>query len=132
MFHWQFLRTLTCDLNLRLDALAGIHLQRLSPDTLAWNGAVYRYVIACTFADVWCGSIAFLWSLRRSIAHNLAFIATFTLALLAFNILRLSVSDVLFAAGLSWNLAHNVLSGFAYFAVWSYLAHHLRREGILH
>jgi hypothetical protein len=31
---------------------------------------------------------------------------------------RLSISDVLFAAGMSWDVAHNLISGISYFAVW--------------
>jgi hypothetical protein len=29
-----------------------------------------------------------------------------------------SISDVLFAAGISWDVAHNLISGISYFAVW--------------
>ena len=46
------------------------------------------------------------------------------LALFAFNVFRLSVSDVLFAVGLPWDLAHNVISGFAYFLVWVWVWRH--------
>jgi hypothetical protein len=127
-FRWEWLRSLTADANLRLDALAGVHLQRLSFDTVAWQGQTYRYVIACTFADVWCGSLAFLWRMDDKVARNLAVIAGWSVALFAFNVFRLSVSDVLFALGLSWNLAHNVVSGIAYFAVWQVLWWRLNRR----
>src|SRR3954451_15421634 len=89
-FRWEWLRYLTSEWNLRLDALVGVHLQRVSFDTVMWNGHVYRYVIACTFADVWCGAIAFIWQLRRSVSQNLFTLATFTLSLFVFNIARLS------------------------------------------
>ena len=109
---------------MRLDALAGVFLQRIGPETVMFRGQVYRYVIACTFADVFCGAIPLLWDLRSTVLRNLALLAAFAVVLFAFNIFRLSLSDALFAHGVSWNLGHNVVSGFAYFAVWSWLWPH--------
>jgi hypothetical protein len=121
LFDWRWLRSLTCDLNLRLDGLAGVHLQRVAYDAVMYRGALYSYGIACTFADVWCGGIPLLWDLRRSVGRNLATVLAFGGALLVFNVARLSFSDVLFAKGLSWDLAHNVVSGICYFAIWTWI-----------
>jgi hypothetical protein len=118
-FRWEFLRFLTMELNLRLDALAGVHLQRITFDTVAWNGATYHYAIACTMADVWCGAIPLIWDIRSRVVANLRYLAILTVALFTFNVFRLSVSDVLVAAGLSWDLGHNVISGVAYFLIWT-------------
>lgn len=123
-FRWDLLRFLTAELNVRLDALAGVMLQRVSPDTVLWKGEAYRYVIACTFADVWCGAIPLVWNLRRSAAVNLARILVLGIVLIAFNVFRLSLSDVLFAAGIPWDLAHGVIGGLAYFAVFVWIWKH--------
>src|SRR4051812_16496856 len=120
-FDWRFLRNLTLDLNLRLDSLFGVHLQQISSDTVMYNGALYRYVIACTIADVWCGAIPLIWDIRSRVGQNLRLIGVLTVSLFAFNIIRLSFSDVLFAYGLSWNVAHNVVSGVAYFLIWTFV-----------
>ena len=127
-FRWEFLRFLTSEGNLRLDLLAGIHLQRITADTVMWKGVLYHYENPCTFVDVWFGSIPLLWSLRRSVARNVGFMAVVAAGMFCFNVFRLSVSDVLFAAGLPWNLAHNVLSGISYFLVWVWIWSRLRRE----
>jgi hypothetical protein len=121
LFRWQLLRFLTSEANLRLDLLAGIHLQRISADTVMWKGVLYRYVNACTFVDVWFGSVPLLWSLRRSLARNMLMMGGFALAMFCFNVFRLSLSDVLFAAGVPWDLAHNVISGISYFVVWVWI-----------
>jgi hypothetical protein len=123
-FRWEMLRYLSSEANLRLDLLAGLHLQRLSIDTVQWRGSVYQYENACTFIDVWFGSIPLLWNLGRPVAANLRFFAGLALALFAFNIFRLSFSDLLFSAGLPWDLAHNAVSGIAYFAVWVWIWRH--------
>lgn len=123
-FRWEVLRYLTSEANLRLDLLAGLHLQRLSLDTVQWRGSVYHYENACTFVDVWFGAIPLLWNLQRRVAANLGFFAQFAIALFVFNVFRLSLSDVLFSAGLNWDLAHNVVSGIAYFAVWVWIWRH--------
>ena len=125
-FHWDWLRYVTSEANLQLDALVGVHLQRISFDTVMWSGHLYRYVIACTFADVWCGALAFLWIVRRSVAQNLLGVAGFTIGLFALNIARLSFSDFLCAHGMSWNIGHNVVGGICYFLIWTWLQRNLR------
>jgi hypothetical protein len=127
LFRWELLRFLTSEANLRLDLLAGIHLQRISADTVMWKGVLYRYENPCTFVDVWFGSVPLLWNLRRTVARNLGFMAVVAAAMFCFNVFRLSVSDVLFAAGLSWNVAHNVISGISYFMVWFWIWNRLRQ-----
>jgi hypothetical protein len=126
-FDWTWLRALTMQLNLRLDALLGVVLQPISNEAVMWHGAVYRYGIACTFADVWCAAIPLIWDFRPGWKSNLRVLAAFTVALFAFNIVRLSISDVLFAAGLSWNVAHNMVAGVAYFAIWEFVRRRLKR-----
>jgi hypothetical protein len=123
-FQWKALRFLTSEANLRLDLLAGIHLERISYDVVRWKGVFYQYQNACTFIDVWFGSLPLLWNLRHSVARNIAFFGVLALGFFAFNVLRLSFSDVLFAAGVSWDLAHNVVSGLAYFLVWIGIWHY--------
>ena len=127
-FRWELLRFLTSEANLRLDLLAGIHLQRISADMVMWKGVLYRYENPCTFVDVWVGSIPLLWNLRRSIVWNFLFMAVVAAAMFCFNVFRLSVSDVLFAAGLPWNVAHNVISGISYFVVWVWIWNRLTEQ----
>jgi hypothetical protein len=121
LFRWEWLRYLTSEANLRLDLIAGIQLQRLASDLVMWKGVLYRYENACTFVDVYFGSIPLLWNLRRNIVQNLAFLAVVAVAYFAFNVFRLTISDILFATGLPWDLAHNVISGISYFAVWVWI-----------
>ena len=57
----------------------------------------------------------------RNPARNLAHLAVFSVALLAFNVLRLTASDIMYSWGLPWTWAHEVVGGAAWFAVWVYL-----------
>lgn len=127
-FRWEFLRFLTSEANLRFDSLFGIHLQRISADTVMWRGVVYHYENACTFVDVFFGSIPLLWNLRRTIVENVLFLTVVAGGMFFYNVFRLSVSDVLFAAGLPWDLAHNVISGLTYFVVWVWIWKRLRAD----
>lgn len=120
-FQWEWLRGLTCDLNLRLDAIFGVHLQKIAFDTVMYRGALYRYVVACTMVDAFCGALPLIWDLRRSWRSNALLVVVFAVSLLTFNVIRLSFSDVLFAWGLSWNWAHNVVSGISYFLLWEWI-----------
>ena len=121
LFQWHWLRSATLEGNAAFDALMGVRLDRVASDAVFWNGSVYRYVISCTFADVWCGALAFLIDLRRSILCNFRRLAIFTVALFAFNITRLSLSDFFFAHRIPWVIAHDAFAGFCYYAVWQYL-----------
>jgi hypothetical protein len=123
-FRWEAVRFLTSELQLRFEALLGLARFRLSPEAVLWKGHVYTYLTACTFADVWCGAIPLLWDLRRTWAGNLARVVSLAIGLLLFNVLRLTLSDVLYAGGAPWVIAHDVVAGFAYFAVWVWLWHH--------
>jgi len=117
-FHWHWLRFLTSEANLRVDALLGLQMQRLSSDTILWNGMLYKYENACTFADVWCAAIPLIWNLRKSFTSNLSLLAWFTPVLFVFNIFRLSASDFFFSTGIPWMWAHEFVGGCAYFLVW--------------
>ncbi len=121
LFRWEFLRYLTSEANLHLDLFAGIHLQRLSSDLVMWKGTLYRYENSCTFIDVFFGTIPLVWNLRLSILRNLGLLAVVAAGYFAFNVFRLTISDILFAIGLPWDLAHNVISGITYFAVWVWI-----------
>jgi hypothetical protein len=127
-FRWEFLRFLTSEANLRLDLFAGIHLERISVDTVLWKGVLYRYENPCTFVDVWFGSIPLLWNFRRSLIKNVCWMAAIAAAMFSFNVVRLSFSDLLFAARVPWDLAHNVISGVAYFLVWLLIWTRLRKD----
>jgi len=118
---WHWLKHLTLEMNLRLDALLGIPLERLTAETVMWRGQIYRYEIACTFADVWCGALPLIWNLRKTVGRNVLDALLFGAALIGFNVARLSFSDVLFAAGIAWDIAHHVISGVSYFAVWTWI-----------
>ena len=117
-FDWLWLKNITASLNLRLDHLAGVALQRVSVDTVRLGHESFQYVIACTFADVWCAALALVWNTRQSVARNLEFLVAFTAGLFLLNVVRLSAADVVYAAGMSWSLAEGVIGGLGYFAVW--------------
>ena len=125
-FRWEFLRSWTAQANMLLDRWAGVYLLRISTDAVVWHGMIFRYENACTFVDVWLGSIPLLWNTRRGFGQNLRFLSLYTPVLFAFNVFRLSISDILFAHGVPWNIAHNVLSGVAYFVVWIWVWGRLR------
>lgn len=123
LFDWHWLRSATLQANSTVDALLGVRLQRIAPDTVLWNGTAYRYVISCTMADVWCGALAFLIDVRRGFVSNIRSLVIFTLGLFAFNALRLSISDVLQAHSVPWVLAHEAFAGVCYYLIWLYLWH---------
>jgi hypothetical protein len=118
---WEFLRYSTSELNLRLDSLIGIFLERVSNDTLLWHGVLYRYQNACIFVDVWCGSIPLLWKLNGSNAENIRCLSLFSLSLFGFNVVRLTLSDCLYSVGLPWLWSHGILVGITYFLVWTWI-----------
>jgi len=120
-FEWNFLRFATTESIFRLSNLSGLNMQRVAWDAVQWNGTRINFTVACTFADVWCGSIPLLWNWHRSIAANLEKLAGYTVCLFLFNIFRLEVGQVLYAQGVPWVWAHEAIGGVAYFAVWLWI-----------
>lgn len=115
---WEWLRFLTSEAILRLSALLGMATARTSFDTILVQQTLFRFVVSCSFVDVFAGCIPLLWNLRKSIFRNLGWILASAPVVFGFNVARLELAQVLYARGVSWTLADEVLGGFAYFAVW--------------
>lgn len=120
-FRWEWLRFLTSEAILRISASLGMTTERVSFDTIHIQEHFFQFVIACTFVDVYMGSIPLLWDLRKPFLRNASWLIVVAVILLSFNLVRLEIGQVLYAHGLSWTLADNVLGGFAYFAVWRFI-----------
>lgn len=124
LFNWHWLRAITATVNLAIDQFFGVHLARIAPDAVLYGNGIYYYVISCTMADVWCGALPFLYDSRPSnnvhsfLARNAFRLAVFTPALFLFNVVRLSISDILFAHSVPWIVAHSIFAGFCYYAIW--------------
>jgi hypothetical protein len=120
-FKWEWLRFLTSEAMLHISASLGMAAARVSLDTITIRGHIFHFVIACTFLDVYMGSIPLLWNLEKPLLRNASWLIAVAVILFGFNVVRLEIGQVLYALGLSWTLADNVLGGFAYFAVWRFI-----------
>jgi len=115
---WMWLRALTQYANLAVDSWFGVYMHPLSPTTITFQGVLYQYQVSCTFVDVWFGLIPLIWLKRQSVLWNVCWLSFWALGLFTFNVARLSLSDILFAHGMPWSIAHNVFSGVCYYLVW--------------
>jgi hypothetical protein len=115
---WEWLRFFTSEVILSLSALLGMATARISFDTILVQGTYFHFVVSCTFVDVFAGCIALLWNLKKSALRNLGWLLALAPTLFAFNVARLEIAQILYARGVSWTLADEVLGGCAYFAVW--------------
>jgi hypothetical protein len=118
---WEWLQFLTSEAILRISASLGMATARMSVDTIRVQGQPFQFVIACTFVDVFMGSIPLLWDLKKSLLKNASWLVAAAMILFGFNVVRLEIGQVLYAHGASWTLADDVLGGFAYFTVWLFL-----------
>lgn len=115
---WNFLRFITSEAILRLSVLIGMGTKRVSFDTILIRQTPFRFVVACTFVDVYAGCIPLLWNLEKSILKNLSWLVAVAPILFGFNVLRLEVAQILFARGVAWAFADGIPGGVAYFVVW--------------
>jgi exosortase/archaeosortase len=120
-FRWEWLRFLTSEAMLHIAASLGMAAERVSLDTITIRGHIFHFVIACTFIDVYMGSIPLLWNLKKPFLRNAAWLIVVAMIFFSFNLVRLEIGHALYAHGVSWTLADNVLGGFAYFAVWRFI-----------
>lgn len=115
---WKWLRFFTSEAVLRMSACLGMPTARVSFDTIRVGHGFFRFVVPCTFADVFMGSIPLLWNLRRSLLKNLLRMMGMAVLLFVFNLLRLEIGHVLYFWSVPWVVADSILGGVAYFAVW--------------
>jgi exosortase/archaeosortase len=115
---WEWLRFLTSECVLRISASLGMATSRVTFDTILARGQAFQFVIACTFVDVFMGSIPLLWDLKKSVLRNILWLTATATVLFGFNVVRLEAAQVLYYRGMSWTVADEVLGGLAYFAVW--------------
>jgi exosortase/archaeosortase len=120
-FPWQWLRFVTSVAVLRISASLGMATARVSFDTIRIQGQLFRVGIACTFVDVFMGSIPLLWEVRKSLLRNASRLLAVAVIFFGLNLVRLEIAQVLYFRGAPWMLADEVLGGFAYFAVWFFL-----------
>ena len=117
-FTWGWLRFVTSEVILRISTALGLTAVRISHDTILMRGELFCFVIACTFIDVFLGSIPLLWDLEKSLLNNILGLIAAAAVLFCFNVVRLEIGQILYLRGVSWTLAHEVMGGFAYLAVW--------------
>lgn len=115
---WEWLRFLTSECVLHISASLGMATSRVSFDTILVGGQAFQFVIACTFVDVFMGSIPLLWDLKKSVPRNILWLIATATVLFGFNVVRLEVAQALYYRGVSWTVADELLGGLAYFAVW--------------
>ena len=120
---WNALKAVTTEAVLRVSALLGLDEARISFDTVRIGHTPVRFVISCTFADVYAGAIPLLWNRSRSVAFNAAAMLAAGAALFVFNVLRLVAGHALFLRGWPWVVTDGVLGGVAYFCVWLVVWH---------
>jgi hypothetical protein len=118
LFEWKWLRFATSEIILRAASQFGLENARASFDTVWIHGTFFQFAISCTFIDVVLGAIPLLWNGEKGLRSNLLWVGVMTGALFSFNILRLTTSQLLYRAGVPWQVADGVLSGISYFAVW--------------
>lgn len=118
LFRWEWLRFLTSEAILRISAALRMVTERVSPDTIRIDTGIFQFVTACTFVDVFMGSISLIWDLRKSLPRNLWRLAIAAAALFCFNVVRLEIGQILYSRGVPWTVADDIVGGLAYFAVW--------------
>lgn len=117
-FRWDSLRFVTSEAILRLSALLGMATARTSFDTIRVQHAAFSFVVACTFVDVFMGSVPLIWDIHRSFLGNSSRLIAAAAILFIFNVVRLEIGQILYAHRMSWTFADQVLGGISYFLVW--------------
>lgn len=93
----------------------------LTYDTFRYHGGTFQVGLSCTALDVFFGSLPLLWRRQRSLGHNLGFFGLYFLGLSAINLVRLILGFRLYAAGVSWFVAHELMSGLFYFGIFIWI-----------
>ncbi len=131
-FQWMWLRGFTTETLVRISAVLGVSMHRLTLDVVSVGGIRARFETACTMIDAFFGAIPLLWSLKSSIARNVARLAALLPAMFLLNVVRLEFGFVALSKGAPWWLAHECVSGLTYFLVYLYIVHEMKRDAATH
>ncbi len=137
-FDWTLLRQLTTDALVAISHAIGIPMHRLDWDLISIGNVRVRFVVSCTLVDAYCGAIPLLWGIAPgrsesefvSIKRNLVRLAVLAGAMFCFNLFRLELGFVGLYFGAPWWLAHEVISGLTYFALFLWIVRSWRRYAI--
>src|SRR5437899_3710297 len=92
-FPWRWLRFVTSAAVLRISSSLGMATARVSFDTIRIQGQLFRVVIACTFVDVFMGSIPLLWDVRKSLLRNASRLLAVAVIFFGLNLVRLEIAQ---------------------------------------
>lgn len=138
LLDWTWLRALTESTLLQLSVWLGVPMRPIGAGLVGLDGLRIEFVVACTMVDAFFGAIPLLWRTGRGFTHsytdlvrsiredlwpNLLLLAAVFLGVFALNIFRLELGFVAFHRGVPWWLAHEVVAGFAYFALFLFIMH---------
>ena len=116
VFQWWWLRIATTTALVNLSAFLGVPMLRTGPDVVTLDGLAIQFILPCTMVDAFFGAIPLLW--RRAAGwRNVPRLAVVFAGVSALNLFRLELGFVALHRGIPWWLAHEVVAGFAYFAV---------------
>jgi len=118
LLDWHWLRTLTADLTIRFTVLAVGGWTRVGPDLAMFRGQLFRFAIACTLVDAWCGAIPLVWKMKAGNLSNATYLAGLAAFMFVLNISRLTLVNVIFSSGVPWHAVHDIASGLTYLVVW--------------
>jgi len=116
-FDWQGLRTAWAELFVATAKQLHLRPLRAGIDSFVFNGKYFKFGLACTAVDVFLGSIPLLWETNKALLRNLMTAVACFVCLSAGNLIRLELGFILYARGMSWFLAHEVMAGVFYFVV---------------
>jgi hypothetical protein len=121
-FQWWWLRIATTTLLVQASGWLGVPMHRVAPDIVSLDGRLIQFIIPCTMADAFFGAIPLLW--RRAEGWlNLPRLGAIFVGVCGLNLFRLELGFVGIHRGLPWWLGHEVVAGFAYFALFLLIAH---------
>ena len=116
---WQWLRYLTSEAVLRISPWMHLSAARYTSDTIQVGGQFFQFVVACTFVDLFLGSVPLIWVRRKTLPINLLRIAAAAAILFVFNLARLGAVQFVFArGGMPFTWVDGVAGGCAYLLVW--------------
>jgi hypothetical protein len=121
LFPWWWLRIATTTILVQLSAWMGIPMLRVAPDIVSLDGLLIQFIVPCTMVDAFFGAIPLLWR-RADGFRNAPRLVGIFVGVFALNLFRLELGFVGIHAGLPWWLAHEVVAGFAYFALFLCIA----------
>lgn len=120
LIRWPRVCSWTASAVVAVSKAIGMPIHRVGETQFYLGQEAFYVAIGCTMFDVFLASVPLLWTRGCTLVYHFALIFAAFWGIFALNILRLELGFWLYLHGWSWQLSHEIMAAFFYYAIFEW------------